>query len=53
MTLLIYVYPKLQTAKDVFRQVSKKFSFRSSFEKQYGKRVQTLLKSQRQHLYHG
>ena len=51
-TLLAYVFPKLQTGKDVVRQMSKKSHFRRTFEKQYGKRVHKLLKSPRQHLYH-
>ena len=32
--------------------MSKKSHFRGCFEKQYGKRVQTLLKSSSEHLYH-
>ena len=37
------VYHKLQTAKCVVRQMSKKSRFRRPFKKQYGKRSQTLL----------
>ena len=52
MTLIAYVFPKLQTAKDVVREVSKKSCFRRPFHKLHGKRSQTLLKSARQHLDH-
>ena len=52
MTLIAYVFPKLQTAKDVVREVSKKSCFRRPFNKLHGKRSQTLLKSARQHLDH-
>ena len=52
MTIIAYVFPKLQTAKYVVRQMSKKFCFRRPFDKQNGKRSQTLMKSVRQLLYH-
>ena len=52
MTLRAYVFPKLQTEKDVVREMSKKTRFRRPFNKLHGKRSQTLLKSARQHLYH-
>ena len=51
MTLIAYVFQKLQTVKDVVRQMSKKSRFRRPFNKRHGKRSQTLLKSKRQHLY--
>ena len=52
MTSIPYVFPKLHTAKDMFREVSKKYCFRKPFNKVHGKRPQTLMKSEDQHLYH-
>ena len=52
MTLIAFVFRKLQTAKDVVREMPKKSSFRRPFDKQHGKRSQTLLKSEVQLLYH-
>ena len=52
MTIIAYVFPKLQTANEVGRQMSKKFRLRRPFNKQHVKRSQILLKSARQHLYH-
>ena len=52
MALIAYVFQKLQTVKYVVRQMSKKSCFRRLFDKQYGKRAQTLLKSAQQQLYH-
>ena len=40
-----YVFPKLQTMKDVVRQMSKKSGLRRPFDKEHDKRSQTLLKS--------
>ena len=37
MTLIAYVFPKLQNAKDVVKQISKKSRFRRPFDKQLGK----------------
>ena len=51
MTLIAYVFPKLQTANNVVREVSKKSRFTGPFDKVHGKRSQRLLKSSRQHLY--
>ena len=45
MTLIADVFPKLQNAKDVVRQMSKKSCFRRPFDKKHGKRSQPLLKS--------
>ena len=50
MTLTTEVFPKLRTPKNVVTSTSKKSCFRGTFEKQHGKRAETLLKSQRQHL---
>ena len=52
MNLIAYVFPKLRTANNMVRQMSKNSCFRTPFGKQHGKRLQTLLKSARQHLYH-
>ena len=52
MTLIADVFPKLPTTKNVVRSMCKKSSFIGLFEKQHGKRVQTVLKSERQNLYH-
>ena len=52
MNLLAYVFPKLRTAKDVVRELSKKPRFRTLFDSQHTKVYQTWLKSARQHFYH-
>ena len=52
MTIIADVFPTLRTPKNVVRSMSKNFFFRGLLEKQHGKRVQTLLKSERQQLYH-
>ena len=52
LTLIAYVFAKLRIVKDVIRQISKKSRFRRPFEKRYGKRSQTLLKSAALHFYH-
>ena len=51
MTLIVYVLPKLRTAKDV-TWMYKKSRCRIPFGKQHVKRSKTVLKSARQHLYH-
>ena len=52
MTLIADLFPKLRTPKNVVRYMSKKSRFKVSFERQHGKRVQTLLQSEPQHRYH-
>ena len=52
MTLIAELFPKSGTPKNVVRLMSKNSRFRRPSEKQHGKRVQTLSKSERQHLYH-
>ena len=52
MTLIVYVLPKLRTAKDVLTWMYKKSRCRIPFGKQHGQRSKTVLKSARQHLYH-
>ena len=51
MTLIAYVFPELPAPKNVLRSISKKLCFRVPFNKQHGKWVETLLQSERQHLY--
>ena len=43
MYFVVYVFWKLQTTKNVVRQMSKKSRFRRPFSKRDGKRPQTLL----------
>ena len=52
MTLLAYLFPKLRTPKNVVRYMSKKSRFKVLFDRQHGKRVQTLFPSEPQHRYH-
>ena len=52
MTLIADLCPKLRTPKKVVRILSKKSRFKGPFDMQHGKRVQTLLRSERQHCYH-
>ena len=52
MTLLAYLFLRLRPAKNVVRYMCKKSRFRLPFQKEHGKRVSTLFKFERQHLYH-
>ena len=52
MTLIAYLFVRLRPAKNVVRYMCKKSRFRLSFQKEQGKRVSTLLKFERRHLYH-
>ena len=52
MALIAHLFPKLRTPKNVVRYMSKKSCFKGPFERQHGKRVQTLLRSEQQHRYH-
>ena len=52
MTLIADLFAKLRTPKNVVRYKSKKLHFKGPFDRQHGKRVQTLLRSERQHSYH-
>ena len=47
-----HLFPKLRTPKNVVRYMSKKSRFKVPFDRQHGKRVQTLLRSEPQHRYH-
>ena len=51
MTLIADLFPKSRTPENVIRYMSKKSRFKGPFDRQYGKRVQTLLRSERQHGY--
>ena len=52
MTLIADLCLKLRTPENVVRYMSKKSRFKGPFDRQHGKRVQTLLRSERQHGYH-
>ena len=52
MTFIADLFPKLRTPKDVVRYLSKKSRFKGLFDRQHGKRVQTLLRSEPQHRCH-
>ena len=52
MTFIADLFPKLRTPKNVVRYLSKKPRFKGPFDRQHGKRVQTLLGSVPQHCYH-
>ena len=51
MTLIRDVFPNITAANDAVRSMSKKFCFTGPFKRQHGKWVETLLQSERQHLY--
>ena len=52
MTLIGYSFLRLRPAKIVVRYMCKKSRFRLPFQKEHGKRVSTLFKSEREHLRH-
>ena len=52
MTLIADLLPKLRTPENVFRYMSKKSRLKEPFDKQHGKLVQTLLRSEKQDCYH-
>ena len=52
MTLIADLFPKLRTLKNVVRYMSKNSHFKVPFDREHGKRVQTLLRSEPQHRYH-
>ena len=43
MTLIVYVFPKLPTTKNVLRQMSKSSRFREPVEWRHGKRAEALI----------
>ena len=52
MTLIADLFPKSRTPKNVVRYMSKTSRFKGPYERQHGKRVQTLLRSEPQHRCH-
>ena len=52
MTLLANLFPKLRTPEKGVRYMSKKSRFKGPFDRQHGKRVQTLLRPEQRHRYH-
>ena len=52
MTLIADFFSKLRTPENVARYMSKKSRFKGPFDRQHGKRIQTLLRSREQHCYH-
>ena len=52
MTLIADLFLKLRTRENVVRYMSEKSRFKGPFDREHGKRVQTLLRSERQHGYH-
>ena len=52
MTVIADLFPKKRPPKNVVRYMSKKSRFKVPFDRQRGKRVQTLFPSEPQHRYH-
>ena len=52
MTVIVDLFTKLQTPESVVGQMSKKSRFWGNFDKHNVKRVETLLKSDQQNLWH-
>ena len=52
MTLIADFFRKLRTPENVARYMSNKSRFKGTFDRQHGKRVQTVLRSGQQHCYH-
>ena len=52
MTFIADLFPKLRAPKDVLRYLSKKSRFKGTFDRQHGKRVKKLLRSESQYCYH-
>ena len=52
MTLIADLFAKLRTPKNVVRYMSKKGRFKEPFDRQHGKRAETLMQSEGQHCYH-
>ena len=52
MTLIAYLFLRLQPAKNVVRYMCKKSPSRLPFQKEHATRVSALFKSERHHLYH-
>ena len=52
MILIADLFPILRTPENVVRYMSKKSRSKGAFDRQHGKRVHTLLQSERHHGYH-
>ena len=52
MTLLADLFPKLRNPEKGARYMSKKSRFKGPFDRQHGKRVQTVLRPEQQHRHH-
>ena len=52
MTIIADLFPILRTPKNLLRYMSKKTRFKGPFDRQHGKLVQTLLRSEPQNRYH-
>ena len=52
MTLIADFFPKPHTPEKVARYMSNKSRFKGAFDRQHGKRVPTMLRSERQNRYH-
>ena len=51
MNFIADILTKIRIPKNVVRQMSEKSCFRRLYNKQHGKRSQTVLKYERQHFY--
>ena len=52
MTLLAHLFPKLRAPVKGVRYMLKKSRFKGPFDRQHGKRVQTLLQPEQRHRHH-
>ena len=52
MSFIADLFAKLRTPKNVVRYMSKKSRSKGPFDRQHGKRVQTLFRSESQYRYH-
>ena len=52
MTLLPNLFPKLRTPEKGVRYMSKKPRFKRPFDRQHGKRIETLLRPEQRHRHH-
>ena len=52
MTVIADFFQKQRTPENVARYMSNKSCFKGAFDRQHGKRVQTMLRSERQNRYH-
>ena len=52
MSFIADLFAKLRTPKNVVRYLSKKSRFKGPFDRQHGKRIQTVLQSESLGRYH-